>query len=131
MESKRTPRRSKINGARQRLRVAGKEPGYAYRIVNDIDDRISEFQEDGWEIVSDNKVKIGDKRVSNPTAEGTPKQISVGGGVKAYLMRIKEEFYNEDQATKAEHLDKLEASMKKEALEKFGSVGGKLTITRD
>lgn len=131
METKRAPRRTPINGVRSRLSVRGKEPGYEYRIVNDIDDRIAEFQEYGWEVVSDDKVKVGDKRVANPTSEGTPKQISVGGGTKAYLMRIKKEFYEEDQAAKAKQVNELESSMKKEALEKFGSVGGKFNITRD
>ena len=71
-------RRSSINGTRNKLNVRGKEPGYVYRIVNDIDDRIQSFQEMGYEIVTDNTVTVGDKRISNVSQEGSPVQVSVG-----------------------------------------------------
>ncbi len=123
------PRRTPINGSRNVLTVNGKEPGYQYRVVNDTGDRIQMFIDQGYEVVSDDKIKVGDRRIANPTKEGTPVQVSVGGGQKAFVMRIKDEYYQEDQAAKLKHVADLEAGMKKEA----SSLGlnGKLDISRD
>jgi len=122
-------RRSPINGTRNRLNVRGKEPGYVYRIVNDIDDRIQTFQELGYEIVTDQSVSVGDKRVANATQEGTPIKVSVGQGVQGYVMRQKQEWYDEDKAKKQEHVNELERSMKDDA-NKEGFYG-KLNLSRD
>lgn len=122
-------RRTPINGTRNRLNVRGKEEGFEYRIVNDVDDRIPTFQEMGYEIVNDPAVSVGDKRVTNPTAEGTPVKISVGQGVQAYLMRQKKEWYDEDQKAKQAQINELEASMKREADQ--AGFYGKLKIGRN
>lgn len=108
-------RRTPINGTRNRLNVRGKEPGYVYRIVNDIDDRIQSLKEMGYEIVTDKDVTVGDKRIANPTQEGSPVKVSVGQGVQAYVMRQKQEWFDEDQAAKNAKNDELESSMKREA----------------
>lgn len=122
-------RRSPINGTRNRLNVRGKEPGYVYRIVNDIDDRVQTFQELGYEIVTDQNVSVGDKRVANATQEGTPIKVSVGQGVQGYVMRQKQEWYDEDKAKKQELVNELERSMKDDA-NKEGFYG-KLNLSRD
>ena len=108
-------RRTPINGTRNRLNVRGQEDGYVYRIVNDIDDRIQSLQEMGYEIVTDKNVTVGDKRIANPTQEGSPVKVSVGQGVQAYVMRQKKEFFDEDQAAKQAKVDELEATTKREA----------------
>jgi hypothetical protein len=88
-------------GQRNVLTVAGKEPDYHYRFVNDTADRIqSEFLDNGWEVVQDSKVSVGDKRLGTPTADGSAVKVSVGQGTHAYLLRIKQEWYDEDQAQK-------------------------------
>ncbi len=120
-------RRSSINGTRNRLNVRGKEPGYVYRIVNDVDDRIQTFKEMGYELVTDTSVVVGDKRVANPSQEGSPVEVSVGQGVKAFVMRQKQEWYDEDQKAKQTQVNELEASMKKESLADYGT----LKITKD
>jgi hypothetical protein len=119
-------RRTPINGTRSRLSVRGKEPGYVYRIVNDTDDRVQTLQEMGYEIVTDSKVSVGDKRIANPTQEGSPIKVSVGQGVNAYIMRQKQEWFDEDQAAKNAKNDELEAQMKREA--KDSGFYGKLKI---
>lgn len=121
-------KRASINGTRNVLTVKGQEPGYHYRIVNDIGDRIEEFKDRGYELVVDSKIRIGDRRVNSPTAEGTPQQISVGGGNKAYLMRIKDEWYQEDKAAKANNVDETEKAIKEQARQ--ASDYGKLNIDR-
>jgi hypothetical protein len=99
--------------SRNRIAVRNKEDGYDYRIVNDVEDRITRFQEGGWEIVPADKAgPIGDKRVDNPTAPGSSSHISVGQGTKAVLMRIKSQYYKEDQAAKQAAIDELEGTMK-------------------
>jgi hypothetical protein len=108
-------RRIPLSG-RNVLTVQGKDPNYAYRIVNDEEDRIARFQDAGYELVADEDVTVGDKRVSKPTAEGTVKQISVGGGKKAFLMRIRKDWYEEDQKAKQDFVDRQEATTKQKAL---------------
>ena len=116
-------------GRRNVLTVAGKDPGYEYRIINDDSKgRVEQFLEAGYELVEDSSVKVGDKRVNKPTAEGSVSQISVGQGVKAYVLRIKKDWYSEDQQAKQKHNDLIEASTKAKALD---GTYGKLEIGRD
>lgn len=122
-------RRSAINGTRNRLNVRGQEPGYVYRIVNDVDDRIETLKEIGYELVTDKGVTVGDKRIANPTQEGSPIKVSVGNGVQAYVMRQKKEWYDEDQASKEAKNAELEQQMKREAKE--AGFYGKLKISND
>ncbi len=114
-------------GQRSILGVKGKEPGFNYRIVNDIGDRVDMMKERGYEVVTDDSVKIGDRRIATPTKEGSPVQVSVGGGTKAYLMRIKDEWYKEDQAYKEQQLKEQEQAMKANSSQDYGS----LKITKD
>lgn len=121
-------RRTPINGTRNRLSVRGKEPGYVYRIVNDTEDRITSLQEMGYEMVTDSNVSVGDKRIANPSQEGSPVKVSVGLGTQAYVMRQKQEFFDEDQAAKAARNNELEAGMKKDAA--AAGFYGKLDISK-
>jgi hypothetical protein len=110
------------------LTVKGKDPNYVYRIVNDVDDRVTQFQEGGYELVENETVEVGDSRVSAGTAVGSKKVMSVGRGTKAYVMRIKREWYDEDQSKKQDFVDEQEASIRKKALD---GTYGKLDIKRD
>lgn len=110
------------------LTVKGKEPGYVYRIVNDKDDRIEQFKEAGYELVSEDSVKVGDKRVNAASSLGSHKQLSVGQGTKAVVMRIKQEWYEEDQAAKLSHVAAVEDATRKKALD---GTYGDLKISRD
>jgi hypothetical protein len=114
-------------GTRNVLTVAGKDPAYEYRIINDAGDRVQEFLDAGYELVQDNSVKVGDKRVNGASSEGTVSHISVGQGQKAFVVRIKKEWYEEDQATKQLRVNELEASTKAKAL---NGTYGKLDVVR-
>ncbi len=105
--TKRTP----ING-RNILTVSGKEPGYVYRVVNDSGDRIALFQEAGYELVDAADVSVGDRQINKASSEGSKAQVSVGVGQRAFVMRIKQEWYDEDQKAKQEHVNQLEQSLK-------------------
>jgi len=126
LTTKRTNRRSSINGTRNVLNITGKEPGYVYRVVNDTGDRIEQLKEIGYEIVEDTKVQVGDRRVANPTKEGSPVKVSVGQGIQGYVMRIKQEWYDEDKAKKDARVDAIERGLVREAKEQADY--GKLTV---
>lgn len=115
LKTKRTRRRDSINGVRNVLTVKGKDPNFHYRVVSDNGDRIQEFEAMGYEVVRDSSVKVGDRRISNPTQDGSPVQVSLGGGNTGYLMRIKKEWFDEDQEDKQTRINQLEAGMKREA----------------
>ena len=110
------------------LTVKGKDPAYEYRVVNDIDDRIAQFLEGGYELVDKATHDVGDKRVSQGTSVGSKKMFSVGQGIKGHLMRIPKELYQEDQNVKQQFVNKQEASIKEKALD--GNYG-KIELTRD
>lgn len=103
-------------GQKQILSLRNKEPGYAYRFVNDTGDRVQRFLDAGWEIVSAKDVEIGDKRINGVAPEGTNAMASVGQGIKAYVLRIKDEWYEEDQAAKQAEVNRLEEATRQEAL---------------
>jgi len=128
-QSKRENKRTPIHGRRGKLNVRGKEDGFEYRIVNDIDDRIQEFLEAGYELVkNDGTHRVGDKRVATPNSLDSNVVLSVGGGDKAVLMRIKKEWYEEDQAAKQREVDDLENTIRNPDIEgKYG----KVEITKD
>ena len=110
--------RASINGGKRNvLTISGKDPNYKYRVVNDVGDRVTSLRERGYEIVSDPSVKLGDRRVANPAQEGSPVMASVGGGTKGYVMRIKKEWFDEDQKAKAKEISYTEASMVAQAKE--------------
>lgn len=115
-------------GVRNVLTVGGKDPGYEYRIVNDTGDRVEQFKSAGYEVVSAKEVTVGDRRVNAASAEGSFAQVSVGSGTKAVVMRIKKEWYEEDQTRKQDDVDRTEASTKADALK---GTYGKLEISRD
>jgi hypothetical protein len=114
-------------GTRNVLTVAGKDPGYEYRIINDSGDRVQEFLDAGYELVENDSVRVGDKRVNAGTAEGSKAHLSVGQGQKAFVVRIKKEWYAEDQAAKQAKVNQLEEATKAKALD---GTYGKLEISR-
>ena len=114
-------------GTRNVLTVAGKDANYEYRVINDSGDRVQEFLDAGYELVEKDSVRVGDKRVNSASAEGSVSQISVGQGQKAFVVRIKKEWYEEDQAAKQTKVNALEDSTKAKALD---GTYGKLEISR-
>jgi hypothetical protein len=101
---------------RNRLAVRNKEEGYVYRIVNDVDDRVANLQELGYEIVTKESVgAVGNKRVDSASSIGSTAHFPVGQGVKAIVMRQKKEWYEQDQTAKQAEIAALENTMKSDA----------------
>ena len=116
-------------GQRDVLSVSGKEPGWSYRIVNDEADRIQKFLDAGYELVDRDAVRIGDRRVNSPAPEGSKAQVTVSRkGDKAFVMRIREEWYKEDQEAKAAHSRKQLEAIKQ--LPSTDGNYGKVTIEK-
>lgn len=112
------PTRTPVSGARNILTVAGKDPNYVYRWVNDSEAgmRIEMFKQGGWELVNkDSEIKVGDKVIDQGSVVGSVTTRYVGQGTTAVLMRIPKEWYDEDQLAKQEKLDELDASMQDQA----------------
>lgn len=120
------PKRTPV-GTRNVLKVDGKDPNYVYRIINDSGDRIQVFLDAGYELVEKEDVRVGDKRVNNPSSVDSVARLSVGQGQQGVVVRIKREFYEEDQAAKQDHVNNIEASTRKKALD---GTYGKLEIGR-
>jgi len=109
------PQRAPL-GKRDRLAIKNKEDGFTYRIVNDVDDRVEQLMERGYEVCSKEQVgAIGNKRVDNTSSVGSAAHFSVGQGTKAVVMRVPEDWYKEDQRAKQAEIDALEATMKRDA----------------
>ncbi len=113
------PKRTPL-GMRNRLTFKDLDPAYNYRIINDKDDRIKQAQIGGYEFVESTE-QLGDLRVAEATKIGSRVSKPVGHGMTGYLMRIKKEWYDEDQTEKQKRVDLLEKAMKpQKAKEEYG-----------
>lgn len=102
-------------GMRNKFAFINKDPAYEYRVAVDTDgtgDRIAELKDLGYEFAPANTHKLGKSRVDETSAEGTLETMNTGGGNKGYLMRIKKEWYEEDQKAKAERVNNTEQGLK-------------------
>ena len=119
-------RRPQRTGNRIPLREQGpltfdnQDPNFVYHVVNDRagSDRVGRFQKAGWEIVENET--IGEDGVRTP---GTITSRPVNSdGTQGVLMKIKKEWYLEDQAAKQAEIDKIEDTIKR--TEKQGGMYG-------
>lgn len=117
------PERIPVSGNRDILTVRNQDPAYVYRWVNDTEDRIERFKLGGWEHVED--ANVGQRTADRADAiKGTVSKY-VGANRTAYLMRIKREWYEEDQASKEKILKEREEAMllnEKNAEGRYGKV---------
>jgi hypothetical protein len=118
-------------GRRQILTVRGlsDQENYHYHFFNDVDDRLYQCLEAGYEFVPKVGLEVGDQTVDS--ARGTESVIKrgVGGGKTAYLMRIPIELYQEDQAAKQKMVDELERGIKNPKVD--GAYGSVKVETKD
>lgn len=88
-------------GVRSRLGAKNKDPDFEYRFVTDKEGRVDMFKEAGWEVATGAE-DVSSARLSQPSPEGSVKQVHVGNGDKAVLMKIRRDWYEEDQRAKQE-----------------------------
>lgn len=111
-----------------RLTVANKDPAFVYRWVNDDGrGRLDLAIQGGYEFVeSEAGQKVGSGSADGNSDVGSRVSRIVGtnekgGGMRAYLMRIKREFYEEDQRRKQkEGPDFVEAAIRRGTLNQSG-----------
>jgi hypothetical protein len=120
-------KRVPIGGNRDILTVDGKEDGWHYRWVLNLGNRTRKFQKAGYEFVTHNVI-VGDARAGTPEVLGSQVEAMSGNGAqKLILMRIKQEWYDEDQAAKELGTLALETGMGKINV---GGDYGKVTVER-
>jgi len=90
---KRTP----ISRQRHILTWTNRDPAFVYRFFNDTGDRIEQAKAAGYEFVEKGSGESAEKRVATASSVDSREYRSVGNGIKAFLMRIPKEWYDEDQ----------------------------------
>jgi hypothetical protein len=112
-------KRGVFNGTQGKLRVDGKIDGYHLHILNDDGTRITDAIDNGYEFVKPSEIEgvsenvvskngdLGDSRIRflvGLNKEGQP--------MYAYLMKIRQEWYDEDQADQQSKNDKIDAAIR-------------------
>ena len=117
------PRRVPVSGLRDILAVYGKDPAKEYRFVkagNEGSMRIATFKRGGWEFTQagdHGNITVGDECVyksekSNGSVVRYPVESDKHGQPQwLWLMEIPKEWYDEDQKSKSNEIDKLESTI--------------------
>lgn len=101
-------RRTRVPLGTKRTRLYAKErPGYVRRWVNDEAGRLSRAVDGGYEFVTDPNMR-SDESGKVCTQAGTD---STGAPMKVYLMEIRREWYEEDQAEKQARVDEIDRAI--------------------
>ena len=131
MTARSTPQKRVVRkplSARGPLNITGeKDPNFHYRFVNDVGSRVYNYQQAGYEIVTDGDLTVGDSRVSDASDLGSPRRVVGDQGTPSVLMRIPKEYFDEDQAKKNAALDEQDQAMKQQATKDLDY--GKLQIS--
>jgi hypothetical protein len=105
--------------SRTKLAVQARE-GYVRRWVNDSEGRLQQAEQGGYQFVEDPKLQIGDQDIDNVNRDlgaRVSRVVDKTTGQKAYLMEIKEEFFQEDQEAKRKAIDETDAAIRKGKLQ--------------
>lgn len=135
MARQRKNKRTPLGKIRRKLSFDNQDKDYQYRWVNDNDMRISDAVDGGYEFVErEDGDHAGDVDAAN-TDDGMGRRISKvvnKNGTRAFLMRIKKEWFEEDQAEKQKVPDAIEDQIRNrndEFAQKLGkNVRGKVEI---
>jgi len=129
-----------VSGMRDIMTVFNKDPAYSYRFVTDKTEsgaRIYKYIRGGWEFSptesEHGRIVVGEDSVYRTKQGDSIVRMQTGEGEYSYLMRIKKEWYDEDQKAKLKEIDELEATITRTGSstgEDFGQYG-KVTITHD
>lgn len=91
-----------------------RDPSFQYRIVNDEGTRVADLLERGYEIVEDSETNtLGDEEAGKAQSLGSQvrRVVNRSNGVQGVLMRIRKDYYAEDQADKQKLVDKSEEGL--------------------
>jgi hypothetical protein len=110
--------RGSFNGTQSKLSVSNIIPGYHMHVFNDEPGRVQQALDNGYEFVEPEEIGgTSAKVVSNNTDVGSKVRYLVGtdgvGEPKyGFLMKIKQEWYDEDQALLQQRNDKTDAAIR-------------------
>lgn len=104
-----------MGGHRSKLTVEGKDDDYFYRHFIDTGGRIQQAMDAGYELVPRQGVKVGEGEDRNTDLGSAVSTITGrnedGTPQRSYLMRIRREWYEEDQAAKQAEVDEMDAAI--------------------
>lgn len=110
--------RNVFNATQAKLTVNKQIPGYHLHIFNDEPGRIQTAIDGGWEFVTPDEVGgVKDSVTSGNTDLGDKVRFLVGtsekgDGLYAYLLKIKQEWYDEDQAEIQKRNDRVDDAIR-------------------
>lgn len=92
-----------------------RKPGYKLRWINDDGDRLDFAQKAGYQFVENKSnvhigegVETGNSDLGSRISKIVDKTRRLGEPMRAYLMEIKQEWYDEDQAKKLAEVEKID-----------------------
>jgi len=111
--------RGAFNGTRGKLQVGNQIPGYHLYFFNDEPGRIQAALDAGWEFVSPEEVGYASTNVTNRNVD-LGDRVSVVGGktdqghpLQQVLLKIRQDWWEEDQAETQRRNDKTDAAIRK------------------
>jgi hypothetical protein len=117
MAKQRDDRRKRVplSGMRSKLSAPQRE-GYVRRWFNDTGGRLMDAENAGYEFVTDTGLQIGDPGTDGNQDTGSRVSKVVdrqenGQPMRAYLMEIKKEWYDEDQKNKQKQVDRVDEAI--------------------
>ena len=112
------PTRIPVSGIRDIMTVLGKDPHFQYRFVLDKTEggaRIMRFDRGGWTFARMDDlpggISVGTESVYKSKTDGSLVRFPTGEGYFSYLMKIKKEWFDEDQLAKLDAIDATEKSI--------------------
>jgi len=99
--------RKRVPLGTRNILTAPKKPGFVRRFVNDKGDRIQSFKDAGWK-AAEMVESVGDDKAGRATSMGSGATPAVGGGQRAVLMEIPEEYYDADRKASQAAITKVE-----------------------
>lgn len=104
--------------ARQKLTTKGIEDSdqFVYRWINDSGNRINDAIKGGYVFVHDDNILVGDDLNGNQDIASRVSKVvgktEDGKPLNCYLMKIKREWYEEDQKAKMRQIDMVDTTIK-------------------
>lgn len=112
-------RKERIPLGRTRLKLtAPKRPGFHRHWINDVGGRLEEAENGSYKFVTDDGLKVGETALGSGNQDlGSRVSRIVGRAedgkpIRAYLMEIEEEYYQQDQREKQKRLDVIDAQIR-------------------
>jgi hypothetical protein len=120
------PSRVPINGYRNLLGVEGLEKGFHYCWVTE--ELVPRFERALYEFVTHECV-VGDRSVNKGTTVGSRISIPSGNNETSYLMRVPQEYYDQDMESHHKDIDDKERMLKRQLNSQEDGRYGKVEIT--